>query len=83
MSDAIAGQFGCTRTTDYHGKDVVAAFRPVGVGFTGWGLIAKIDSAEAYRPVDRLRWLLLGLGGAALVLGLAASNGIARRFARP
>ena len=36
----------------------------------GWGLIAKIDSAEAYAPVDQLRWLLLGLGGAALALGL-------------
>ena len=83
MSDAIAGRFGCKRTIDYHGKDVLAAYRPVGFGFTGWGLIAKIDSAEAYRPVDRLRWLLLGLGGAALVLGLGASNAIARRFARP
>ena len=83
MSDAIAGRFGCKQTIDYHGNDVVAAFRPVGFGFTGWGLIAKIDTAEAYRPVDRLRWLLLGLGGAALVLGLGASNAIARRFARP
>ena len=83
MSAAIAGKFGCVRTIDYHGNDVLAAYRPVGVGFAGWGLIAKIDSAEAYRPVDRLRWLLLGLGGAALVLGLGASNAIARRFARP
>jgi signal transduction histidine kinase len=83
MSDAIAGKFGCKQTIDYQGKDVVAAYRPVGFGFTGWGLIAKIDSAEAYRPVALLRWLLLALGGAALVLGLGASNAIARRFARP
>ena len=58
----------------------MAAYRPVGLRFSGWGLVAKIDSAEAYRPVDRLRWLLLGLGGAALALGLGASNAIARRF---
>ena len=83
MSAAIAGKFGFMRTIDYHGKDVLVAYRPVGLGFTGWGLIAKIDSAEAYAPVDRLRWLLLGLGGAALALGLGASNAIARRFARP
>jgi two-component system, NtrC family, sensor kinase len=83
MSDAVAGKFGCVRTSDYHGKDVVAAYRPVGLRFTGWGLVAKIDSAEAYRPVDRLRSWLLGLGGAALALGLGASNAIARRFARP
>ena len=83
MSEAIAGKFGCIRARDYHDNDVVAAYRPVGRGFSGWGLVAKIDSAEAYRPVDRLRWLLLGLGGAALALGLGASNAIARRFARP
>jgi two-component system, NtrC family, sensor kinase len=83
MSDAIAGRFGCVPTVDYHGKDVLAAYRPVGSAFSGWGLVAKIDSAEAHRPVDRLRWLLLGLGGAALALGLGASNAIARRFARP
>ena len=83
MSAAIAGKFGCVRTIDYHGKDVLVAYRPVGFGFSGWGLVAKIDSAEAYGPVDRLRWLLLGLGGAALALGLAASNAIARQFARP
>jgi PAS domain S-box-containing protein len=83
LAAAIAGQFGFTRTLDYRGKDVLVAYRPVGFGHDGWGLIAKIDSAEAYGPVDILRWALLGLGGAALALGLGASNAIARRFARP
>ncbi len=59
------------------------AYRPVGSKYPGWGLIAKIDSAEAYAPVRRLRGLLLALGGVALALGLGASNAIARRFARP
>jgi hypothetical protein len=80
---AIAGQFGFTRTVDYRGRNVLVAYRPVGLGYTGWGLIAKLDSAEAYGPVSRLRWLLLALGGAALALGLGASNAIARRFAQP
>jgi two-component system NtrC family sensor kinase len=83
LAAAIAGQFGFTRTVDYRGKDVLVAYRPVGVGYDGWGLIAKIDSTEAYAPVARLRWVLLGLGGVALALGLGASNAIARRFARP
>ena len=52
MSDAIGGKFGCVRTIDYQGKDVVAAYRPVGLRYAGWGLVAKIDSAEAYRPID-------------------------------
>ena len=83
LSAAIAGRFGFMRTIDYRDQDVLVAYRPVGIGYPGWGLIAKIDSAEAYAPVDRLRWLLLALGGVALALGLGASNAIARRFARP
>jgi len=49
-----------------------------GPEYPGWGLIAKIDSAEAYAPVRLLRGLLLALGAGALALGLGASNAIAR-----
>ena len=70
------------------GRSTIAGRRAGGLpagrfGLPGWGLIAKIDTAEAYGPVGRLRSLLLALGGAALALGLGASNAIARRFARP
>jgi hypothetical protein len=87
LGAAIAGQFGFARTTDYRGKEVLVAYRPVGPNYPGWGLIAKIDSIEAYQPVYRLRQLLLVLGFVILVLGLVAlalslvaSNVIARRF---
>jgi len=83
LDAAIAGRFGSTRTIDYRGQDVLVDYRPVGVGYSGWGLIAKIDAREAYGPVGRLRSWLLTLGAGALALGLAASNAIARRFARP
>ena len=62
---------------------MLVAYRPLGIGYPNWGLIAKVDTAEAYEPVARLRRLLLALGGGLLVLGLGASNAIARRFARP
>ena len=83
LDAAIAGRFGSKRTIDYRGQDVLVDYRPVGVGYSGWGLVAKIDTREAYGPVDRLRSWLLALGGGALALGLAASNAIARQFARP
>jgi hypothetical protein len=89
LDAAIAGQFGFTRSTDYRSADVLVAYRPLGQGYDGWGLIAKIDTAEAYEPVNRLRRLLPVLGGAvlslgflALLLGLLASNAIVRRFAQ-
>jgi PAS domain S-box-containing protein len=83
LNAATSGQYGFTRTTDYRNRDVLVAFRPVGVGYPNWGLIAKLDTAEAYEPVARLRRLLLALGGGLFALGLVASNAIARRFARP
>jgi two-component system NtrC family sensor kinase len=83
LAQACSGKFGFVRTTDARGKDVLVAYRPVGLPFENWGLIAKIDSAEAYAPVGKLRSMLLGVGGAALLLGLVASNLIARQVARP
>ena len=83
LDAAISGQFDFARTTDYRGRDVLVAYRPLGMGFPQWGLIAKIDAAEAYAPVAKLRRVLLVLGGGLLALGLVASNAIARRFARP
>ena len=62
---------------------MLVSYRPLGSAFPDWGLIAKLDSDEAYAPVARLRWLLLSLGGGLLLLGLGASNAIARRVARP
>src|SRR5207237_1629660 len=41
------------------------------------------DAVEAYAPVKRLRFVLLVLEAAILLVGLAARSGRARRFARP
>ena len=83
LNAAISGEFDFAQTTDYRGHDVLVAYRPLGMGYPNWGLIAKLDRAEAYEPVARLRRLLLAIGGGLLVLGLGASNAIARRVARP
>ena len=83
LNAAISGEFDFAQTTDYRGHDVLVAYRPLGMGYPNWGLIAKLDRAEAYEPVSRLRRLLLAIGGGLLVLGLGASNAIARRVARP
>jgi len=44
--------------------------------------VAKIDAAEAYAPVKRLRLVLVALEGLMLLVGLAASYVLARRFTR-
>jgi signal transduction histidine kinase len=81
LNQAIEGSRGFMRTFDRLGRDVLAAYRPV--GYEGWGLVAKMDVGEAYASVNHLRRLLLAIGALALVLGLAASYVIAHQSARP
>ena len=81
VNRAVAGEHGFMRTQDRFGREVLAAFRPV--GYEDWGLVAKMDVDEAYAPVNRLRRLLLAIGGLILTLGLVASYLIARQNTRP
>ena len=81
MNRAVSGESGFMRTLDRLGREVLAAYRPV--GYEDWGLVAKMDVDEAYAPVIRLRRLLLAIGGLILALGLAASYLIARQNTRP
>jgi PAS domain S-box-containing protein len=81
MNRALEGRFGFMRTLDRMGREILAAYRPV--GYADWGLVAKMDVEEAYAPVLRLRRLLLAIGSTILAIGLAASYLIARQHARP
>ncbi len=78
---AIRNETGFRETIDYRGVPVLVAYRPVGYG--DWGLIAKIDVAEAYAPVVKLQRLLWALLGGALAVGLVTSYTLARQFSRP
>ncbi len=81
MASALAGREFLGTTRDYRGEQVLAAALPVGYG--GWGLVTKMDTREAYAPMDRaLRYGLLCSGVVAAV-GLAAAYLLARGFARP
>jgi signal transduction histidine kinase/HAMP domain-containing protein len=81
MREAFAGRAGLARTLDRFGREILAAYRPL--GYSDWGVVVKIDEAEAYAPARRLRRLMTAIGGAILAIGLAASYVLARRLARP
>lgn len=49
-----------TEAVDYREEQVLAAAKYVEK--TGWGVVVKIDRAEAFAPIDRLRNVLLGIG---------------------
>ena len=81
MTLATAGQSGFTDSVTFQGRPVSAAYRPI--GYRDWGLLARIDSAEAYAPVARLRNVLLLLGLGFLVVVAGGARLVATRFTRP
>lgn len=80
MEAAIAGRPWHGVAADHHGNDVIAVSRTLPA--LRWGMVVKIDAAEALAPVARLRSVALGvLGLLILVAGLAglyAGRGIVR-----
>jgi PAS domain S-box-containing protein len=72
-------------TSTYRDVEVLSAYQPVGYqpGFQSWGLVAKLDSSEAYEPVVRLRRVLFILEGVLLVAGVLFSFLVARKLTRP
>jgi serine phosphatase RsbU (regulator of sigma subunit) len=68
-------------TVDYRGEPVLAVWRHVPA--VGAGLVVKIDSQEAFRPIARLKALTFGLAGATLVFVVLAALRVARSIAGP
>ncbi len=50
---ALAGKTGSDVIMDYFGNPVLSAYTPVSFGGVEWALLAEIDVAEAFSPVDR------------------------------
>ncbi|BCS89000.1 methyl-accepting chemotaxis protein [Pseudodesulfovibrio sediminis] len=65
---ALSGKSGSMETSDYRGKDVLAAYAPVSVGDTVWALVAKVDASEAMEPVRQLENAAYVAGAASCAL---------------
>ncbi len=85
MRAAIDGSQGFAET-NYNGSDVLAYYQPIAYqsqDVQPWGLVAKIDRAEAYAPLAHLRWMIASLVAALTAAGLAAAWMLAHRVIRP
>ncbi|MHA3021427.1 adenylate/guanylate cyclase domain-containing protein [Mycobacterium sp. BMJ-28] len=80
---ALRGDRGTLITRDYLGHETLQAYGPVDVPGLHWGVIAKIDTAEAFAPVSAFtRTLVLSTAAIIFVVSIAALL-LARLFIRP
>jgi signal transduction histidine kinase len=72
MTHALRSETGTVISRDYRGRNVVAAYGPVGA--LGLGMVVKIDAAEIFAPVRQQL-----LPAAAILLLLAAAGALLLR----
>jgi signal transduction histidine kinase/HAMP domain-containing protein len=53
MQNALQGKAGAGIAIDYRGHEVIAAWRYI--PSLGWGMVAKIDTSEAFTDVEKLK----------------------------
>jgi signal transduction histidine kinase/HAMP domain-containing protein len=78
---AVRGANGSGISVDYTGKEVLAAWRSI--PYLRWGLVAKIDTAEAFEPIARLKMLLIVIQLIVLVFGILAAIAVAKGVTGP
>ena len=81
LQEALSGNDGGDLTVDYRGQKVLAAWRYI--PSLGWGMVTKIDLAEAYEPVTTLRDFGLVLVITVIVLSVFAAFIVAKSFSDP
>jgi class 3 adenylate cyclase len=80
---ALAGAEGTGEITGYRGAPTLASWGPLAISGVHWGVVAKIDSEEAFAPIIELRRELLLIGGLALVVVAAAAAWLAHTLLGP
>ena len=81
LQEAVRGNSGIGQALDYRGKDVLTVWRYL-PSFR-WGLVVKIDVAEAFAPVHELRNLALVLALGVVLLVSVWAPLVSRFLAAP
>jgi diguanylate cyclase (GGDEF)-like protein len=78
---AATGMTGTGLSFDYRGREVLAAWRYIPT--VNWGIVAKIDSSEAFAPITELRKDMLTAGALAMLFGICFSLWLAHSMTKP
>ena len=79
----IAGSEGTAATVGYLGADILASWSPVRVAGLEWGLVAKIDTDEAFAPLRKMARNMLIQALLILLLITLVVMMLATSFVRP
>jgi len=80
---AFGGVEGTGEIVDYRGMPALASWGPMAISGVRWALVAKIDSAEAFAPIAKLRQDLLLAGGIALAIVILTAVWLAHALLGP
>jgi class 3 adenylate cyclase len=80
---ALAGIEGTGEIIGYRGQPTLASWGSLAIPGVNWALVAKIDSAEAFDPIYRLRQDLMIVGALALLVVVATGAWLARALVGP
>jgi class 3 adenylate cyclase len=80
---ALAGLEGTGRVIGNYGKPTLASWGPLDIPGVRWGLVAKIETAEAFAPIERLERDLMIVGGLTLVAVIAIGGWLSRSLTGP
>ena len=80
---ALGGVEGTGEILGYRGIPTLASWGPVQVSGVKWALIAKLDSSEAFAPVQRLQRDLIIVGVVALLVVIVTGAWLSRSLLGP
>jgi PAS domain S-box-containing protein len=74
------------KTSQFQGKSVLMFYMPIDLDHDGpddWGLIAKIETEEAFAPIDDFRNIFFAIQAGLIVVGICGSYAVARHLTKP
>jgi len=81
IQQAVTGIGGNGISMDYRGEEILAVWRHIPI--LNWGIVAKIDTAEAYAPIYEIRNLMILFGVLIAFIIIIIAIRISKTFSRP
>jgi PAS domain S-box-containing protein len=81
IQEAVQGKTGSGISIDYRGKEVIAAWRYI--SSLNWGMVAKIDTDEAFTEAVKLRNLAILILAMVIALSSVTAFSISRSISEP